>query len=213
MLPYFLRHYTRFADVFIIDDHSTDNTRQIAQDAPRTTLLDYKYKSPFTEKDHSKAFIEAYKEHSKDADWVICVDCDEFIYTEDVLGSLVGKSGILKPEGYMMISEASPTGDGQIYDEIKTGIRMRQYDKPVIVQPHVELEFGDGRHSVVSDTPIMRADMKLLHYKYLGRDYYQKRSEEVYPRTDMPSDEIRKKRLQMGLKWYDDHIIIKQEVI
>lgn len=215
ILPYFLRHYTEFADVYVLDDHSTDNTPQIVENDPRATLIEYPYQRALNEEDHSKAFVEAYKEHAKDADWVICVDTDEFIYhpyLEAVLTG-VGSRAIVKPEGYMMISEKPPTTDSQIYDEIKTGVRMSQYDKPVILDPRLEVKFGDGRHSIEADVKPMNWGVKLLHYKYLGRDYYEQRSKLVYPRTDMPSDKMREYRLKRGLKWFDDHINTKEVVI
>lgn len=212
-MPYFLRHYQQFAKVFVIDDFSTDHTVKIARQAG-ATVLQYPYLRRLNEEDHSNCFVDMYKHYSKDADWVMCVDTDEFIHFQgDIGGYLGGKQGIVKPKGYMMISENPPTTTGQIYDEIKTGVRMRQYDKPVIVQPHIELEFGDGRHSVKSDVKPITSDLKLLHYKYLGRNYYEQRSLQVYPRTDMGSDEIRAYRLTRGLRWYDRHINTKEIVI
>ena len=44
ILPYFLRHYSTFADrIFIIDDHSTDDTAEIAKANPKVTLLPFEY--------------------------------------------------------------------------------------------------------------------------------------------------------------------------
>jgi len=52
ILPYFIRHYSTFADqIFIIDDHSTDNTKEIANSFPKVTVLDYEYNNGFDEDD------------------------------------------------------------------------------------------------------------------------------------------------------------------
>lgn len=213
MLPYFLRHYTQFADVFLINHGSTDRTIEIAARFPRTQVLDFPY-DEMTEERHSQVLVDMYKEHSKDADWVICVDADEFIYPNlKSLQTFANSSiGILKPQGYMMISENLPTKDGQIYDEIKTGVRMEQFDKPVIVDPKLDLTFGDGRHSVQSEVTPVSVDLKLLHYKYLSRKGYFYRSLDVYPRRLKDPDMITY-RLKKGLDWYDRNLPKAKNVI
>jgi len=212
ILPYFLRHYTQFADVFIIDHHCTDKTLEIARQADRTQVIPYPYHRPFTEQDHSLAFEDSYRKYSRKADVVMCVDADEFVYDKKIAEKLRGLKGIIKPTAYMMISEKPPTTEGQIYDEIKTGVRMRSFDKPVIFNPKLDVWFGDGRHAVKCKVQPERAGIKLLHYKYLGRKYYFERSRAVYPRKDK-TDEVIDYRLKKGLKWYDDNINLKNKVI
>lgn len=207
-----MRHYSKIGKVFIIDDHSTDNTVEIAKDYG-AMVLPYPYEKEISlvEKDHSECFVDYFKQYSQEADWVMCVDTDEFIYDERLIEKLSTLEGIVKPEGYMMISDKLP-GAGQIYDHIKTGVRMKQYDKPVILDPKLAVEFGDGRHSITSDVEPIQSDIKLLHYKYLTRSYYYQRSRDVYPRTDM-TDQQRNYRLKRGLAWYDKHINIAKKVI
>lgn len=206
ILPYFLRHYTKFAKVFIIDDHSTDRTTDIARELG-ATVLEYPHRKEFhDEKDHSNTFVESYKKHSRDADWVMCVDQDEFIYEPN----LKGLSGVVKPQAYMMISETMPTGGGQIYDEVKTGIRTPKFDKPVIFDPKLDVTFGDGRHTIQGAEPV-ESDIKLLHYKYLSRDYYIDNSKLLYPRWGM-DDAMMEYRINRGLQWYDRHIGAKEVI-
>ena len=204
ILPYFLRHYTQFADVFIINHHCTDKTLEIAKN--KATILDYPFHRQFTERDHSRAFKLAYEKYSKGADLVMCVDADEFILNEKLDGDLI------KVTSYMMISEKPPTTDGQIYDEIKTGVRMRSFDKPIIFNPLLDIRFGNGRHTVEAGIEPLRTGVRMLHYKYLGKNYYFERSRLVYPRKDK-TDEVIDYRLKRGLKWYDDHINKATKVI
>ena len=86
ILPYFIRHYSTFADkIFIIDDHSTDNTKEIANSFPNVEVLDYEYNNGFNEDSFSQSLIDHYKKHSRGkADWVMCADSDEFIYHKDM---------------------------------------------------------------------------------------------------------------------------------
>ena len=206
LMPYFLRHYTQFAKVFIIDDHSTDKTVLIAKYFPDVKVETYPYKGLHNEDNHSKCLIDSCKRNSKDADWVMCVDQDEFIYHPDMHSILALNAGIMKPRAYMMISKEVPKGKGQIYDEVKTGVRTPKFDKPVIFNPEIKLEFGNGRHTVTSEVEPIETALKLLHYKYLSRDYYHKRAMMDYPKWEGMDKKTINYRINKGLMWFDDHI-------
>lgn len=220
MLPYFLRHYETFADkIFIINDHSTDRTAEIARVHPKVQLLDFEYDRGLNEADFSNCFAQTYKKYSRGkADWVVCVDADELIYNKDI-AKVLGEQRqrgmrVLKCTGYQMISKTLPTTDGQIYDECKTGGRSRGFDKPVIFDPTLDITFGDGRHTIqVPDgISIGWAKLLLLHYKYLSRDFYIERSKIVYPRTSGMTKEVIDYRLKRALRWYDHVIANPQEL-
>lgn len=214
MLPYFLRHYETFADrIFIINDHSTDRTAEIAKANPKVVMLDFEYKRGLNEDDFSNCFVGSYKKYSRGvADWVMCVDSDEIIYNPNMRAVLEAqrKKGtrVLKCTGYQMISKEKPSGEGQIYDECNTGERSRGYDKTVVFDPTLDVTFGDGRHTlqVPGGVGIGRAKLLLLHYKYLSRDFYIERSKIVYPRTSGMTAEIIDYRLKRALDWYDKTI-------
>ena len=220
ILPYFLRHYSTFADkIFIIDDSSTDKTVEIAKAHPKVELLDFDYPPSFNYDDNfSDCFTKYYKEKSRGvADWVIRVDADELIYHKDIKKVLKEKrengAKVLKSTGFLMVSEELAKNDGQIYDEIKEGARYRGYDKTVIFDPSLDITFEKGRHSINTPEGIRheRAHILLLHYRYLSKEYFIKRSEHLYSRKGEMTDEIKEKMMNRGLNWYEENL--KSELI
>ena len=183
LVPYFLRHYSTFADtIFILDDHSTDKTVEIAKAHRKVRLLDFNYKGGLDEAEHSACFEESYKKYSRGrADWVICVDADEFIYHEDIVEVLEAqrKAGrkVIKATGYNMYAEVFPTTTGQIYEECYMGQRTTLYDKKIIFDPALDVKLEMGRHHTTLPEGIdyYRAKILLLHYRYLSKDFILER--------------------------------------
>jgi glycosyltransferase involved in cell wall biosynthesis len=201
LLPYFLRHYTQFADViYIFDDNSTDRTAEIAKAEKKVVLLSYPFKRGLDEHDHNACFEDAYKKYSRGvADWVMVVDGDEIIYGRDIIGKLErakrkGKK-IVNTIGYTMISETFPVSKKQIYEELKTGVRDIKFDKPVIFDPSIDISFAMGRHDFGNHHPklpkgitIWRTNLLLLHYKYISQDFFLKRSVSEFDRRGWDAD-------------------------
>lgn len=184
LLPYFLRHYERFADrIFIWDDYSTDGTKEMAEKHPKVILLPLQQK--IDNKYMFKTLFAQYKATSRgSADWVMCVDADEFIYHPDLESVLEkykadGKKKI-KCSGFTMFASKPPESKGQIYDEIKLGIPCRYSSKPVVFCPDMDMEWNWGAHFEIlapGDTPAdENSGIKLLHYRFLGEEYYIFRS-------------------------------------
>ena len=190
MLPHFLAHYEKFADkIFVIDDHSTDKTAEIAKAHPKVVYSEYGFEG-LDEDEFNDTFYSFYKNNP--SDWAIVADCDEF-----VVGEMPKESGVYKTEGFMMLGRT-----GKLEDCV--GIRMKSWDKPIVFDPSLDVHFGIGRHSV--DLPVKQSNLELLHYKYPSRDYYIKRNTEGYKRIAGMDEREQKKRIEMGLSWYDAHI-------
>jgi hypothetical protein len=69
--------------------------------------------------------------------------------------------------------------NGQLTDQVRTGIRVSRYDKPCVVDPRLDLEWYVGRHEInVAGAVAGGADdpLKLLHYRWFGREYCEQRS-------------------------------------
>ena len=199
MMAWFLRYYGEHADrIFVLDDASTDRTREIVQACPKATLLDYPYANGLADgtcglhDDISAALDEAVLRHSKGtANWALTPDCDEFIYHPAGLRSrltLAQERGlrVLGSEGYMMVADDAPrTGtvtDEQLHDLVKRGVRAshghkQTYDKTLVFDPTLGLKLGPGRHTArwAENVPLGNVGLKLLHYCWLGEAYIRER--------------------------------------
>lgn len=190
MLPHFLKHYSQFANrIFVIDDHSTDLTPEIALAHPMVQYFEYEHDG-LNEQQFNDTFERFYKTFCRG--WVAVVDCDELIHGLDKLGE---PGGVLKTNGYMMIGAT-----GKLEDCKK--IRMKSFDKPVVFDASLDVRFGDGRHTV--NLPTADSELELLHYKYPSREYYYEKNKLAYPRIMDAKDMAY--RIKRGLNWYDRHI-------
>lgn len=191
LLPHFLKHYEKYADrIFIIDDHSTDTTAEIAKAHPKVTYSVYDFNG-LNEDEFNNTFESFYKTYL--SDWAICVDGDEFIQRLETLKD--EPRGVLKTTGYTMVGKT-----GRL--EGCKPIRDKGFDKPVVFDPSLEVHFGDGRHTV--NLPARDSELELWHYKYPSRDYYIKHNLALYPRIMDKS--MVDYRINRGLEWYDRHI-------
>lgn len=182
ILPYFLRHYTTFVDKLIFyDDGSVDGTPDLIRDCPKADLRKWPFPQGLMD-DHFLDFAnEQWKEARGHAYWVIWVDVDEFLYHPRILDVLDGyaKDGVELPliDGYTMISHSFPTTQGQIYDEIRTGVPDNRWCKPAIFHGHIQ--WTVGRHGIndrgFNPKRSAVSDIKLLHYRCLGLDYLKQR--------------------------------------
>ena len=186
-MPYWLRHYTQFVDKIIVyDDNSDDGSKELMLDAgvevracPWSGIDDIIY--PLFASNQ-------YKEARQQADWVIWVDGDEFIYHPNIRSRLeqLTRSGVTVPhtQGYNMFSDGPPTGSGQIYDEIKNGVADHRYSKPVVINPDVDLVWEPGRHNAYFVSAKRDDDgkepLKLLHYRWFGRDEFIHRNDQIW---------------------------------
>jgi len=183
MLAYFLRHYTAFSEkVVLFDDHSDDGGPGLASAYANVEVRPY----PGAGLD-DQAFVdfaaETYKEARGLADWCCWVDADEFIYHHFLLMTL-GRymaSGVTLPliDGYAMWADHFPTTAGQIYDEVKTGTRYAPESKRCVFNPAIDIRWGVGKHNVEelrSAVPSQTAEIKLLHFRHLGREWFDGRN-------------------------------------
>lgn len=189
LMPYFMRHYKEFCSKIIVyDDHSTDNTRQIVwqnggivRDCPWSGLDDIK---------HTEFAAQQYKEARGEADWVIWVDADEFIWHRQLTKRLLSLTldGVTLPrvQGYSMVSDHVPDGTGQIYDEIRMGFRDDSYGKQCVFSPLIDIIWSAGKHEAYSLQSVSNTEdpLKLFHYRYLDATWHKQRNERNYARLD-----------------------------
>lgn len=221
MLPYFLRHYGSFADhLFVFDDRSDDGSREMldSYDGPAKLSIFETDVRGIDDYYFRKVYQTAYKDLSRGwADWVLCVDADEFIYHPHIRNYLdeIGATWaqIVYPTGWNMFAAALPTTGGQIYEEIKTGVRDPWFDKPVVFRPEVDMKFTLGRHRLHKMPGVVQlrtSELKLLHYRNLGQAYCADRHQRNYQRFS--TDRLRAKHGKHvtgetylhSLQWYAD---------
>jgi hypothetical protein len=225
MMPFFLRHYEQFADhIFVLDDGSNDGTQAIVASCSRATLLPYGFDSGLHEDHINQAYIAAYKVHSRGAaDWVLFPDVDEMLWRPEMREALFQayrqRVDVIPSEGYLMVSDGVPQGDGQLVDMVKTGVPHKAYDKTLIFNPAMDFSFNAGRHSAVwPDDAIMKdIDVLLLHYCYLSPDYIRQRLERNFNRM-LWKDPVSRQheldyRVKRAMQSYEQGLVNRTEVI
>lgn len=215
LLPYFLRHYTRFASkITVFDNESTDRTSEIAKAAGADVIPVY------TGHKHRVETLQwymnqGYQKSRGKADWVICAEADEFIWYPDLPALLdrYQKEGVTFPKiaGFEMIAPAPPSKDGQIWEELKDGVASHMYSKRAIFHPDIDINFGYGGHGC---TPIgnvvvsQESDIFMLHYRYMGEKYFSDRYQVRRERIS-PEDVTR----GLGAQCLEDHKLRYQRIM
>lgn len=210
MMPYWMRHYATFCDRLIVyDDRSDDGTQKIA--AVLGADLRAYPGSGFDDIEMVQFANNTYREAEGHADFVIWVDADEFLYDPNMRARLerFTAEGITLPlvQGYAMIGNAPPSGDGQIYDEIALGFAHDRYSKPCILRPNIDLRWDVGKHwAKVNGNAKTNSDdpLKLLHYRYLGKAYHEARNARNWSRIS-----TRQRQFRLGYEtapdWQGDY--------
>jgi len=194
LMPYFMKHYSLFASkITVLDNESEDWTADIAR------LMGAEIIPIDTGGKHMVSILmlemnERYKASRGVADWVICAEGDEFLWHPDLPGLLQRylKLGITVPriQGFDMVSVNPPKGTGQIYEEIQHGFHNILYGKRAIFSPMVDIRFDRGGHTCHPLGPVVEsplAEIKLLHYRYLGEEYFERRYAEHRKRLSAES--------------------------
>ena len=182
ILPFTLDHYSQFCEkIFIYDNMSTDNTDEICGKYSNVKVIKWSTSDKkYNDVTLAEMKSNVYKQSRKDnVDWVIMCDCDEYLYHENLLEKLkeYKNSGVTMPliDGHDMYSDDFPEYDGELLtDKIKIGSETYEpMCKNIIFNPSLDIQYMPGAHSnqcpnaVKSDT----AEIKLLHYKFLSKEY------------------------------------------
>jgi hypothetical protein len=186
ILPFTLDYYSKFCEkIYIYDNMSTDSSDKIYKKYEKVIVK--KWDSP--EKKYNDVVLSElksniYKQSRKHkVDWVIVCDCDEYLYHENLLEKLkeYREKGITMPkiDGHDMFSESFPEYDGDLITN-KVKIGSETYGpmcKNIIFNPNLEVKYTPGAHSNQTPNAIFsdKAELKLLHYKFLGKEYVLER--------------------------------------
>lgn len=196
VIPFFLRHYERFADeISAFDDRSTDGTRGMLNSHPKVIVRTWPHESGINEDLFLAHWQEWYPKARGHFDWVMIPDSDEFLYHPDMIGTLsLAKSvgiQVIKPRGYNLVGDGFPKDDGksQIYELNPMGVEAPVYSKPVIFQPDIKIDWNRGKHDLENCDPVVGREtgMKLLHARYFGADYTRSKNAKNYARCGLLS--------------------------
>lgn len=192
ILPYTLDHYSKICErIFIWDNMSTDSSHEIYKKYHKVEVIKWDSGGEINELYYVKIKSLGYRETSKDCDWVVVCDCDEFLYHPNLESKLAEykEKGINVPliSGHDMVSERFPEYDGKpLVEKVKIGSEI--YDtmcKNIIFDPKLYVSYGIGGHNFHADGVKYSEDreLKLLHYKFLGKEYvesmYKSRAERL----------------------------------
>lgn len=175
----FIDYYGKFANsITIYDNNSNDKTVEIAL-SNNCKVINYGSNEQDNE-EMRRVKEECWKEST--ADWVIVCDVDEYIFHPDLLGFLEKTpASIIKCIGYQMISEKH-----QIFEDVKVGARDDMYDKCICFKPSKisKINWGVGCHICYpcGDVCMIQNEVKLLHYKLIGRDEVKQRYKNYHAR-------------------------------
>jgi glycosyltransferase involved in cell wall biosynthesis len=180
ILPYTLDHYKQFCDkITVYDNMSTDESDKIYEDYGVNVV---KWDTPdkkYNDVTLAEMKSNVYKQSRGKADWVVMCDCDEYLYHENLLEKLeeYKAMGITMPkiDGHDMFHETFPEYDGELLtDKVKIG--SETYDvmcKNIIFDPNLDVRYMPGAHANQTPNAVFsdEAELKLLHYKFLGKEY------------------------------------------
>lgn len=183
LLPYFLRHYETIAEKIIIyNNQSTDRTEEILKAHDKVEMRELESNNEIRD-DYFRAIKNnCWKESRGIARLVVVCDIDEFLYHVNLPEYLEhfnnSRQTLIKPTGYNMVSENLPSGNDQIYDEIKNGVLDNHWSaKSIMFKPDAikEINYSYGAHGC-KPNGYVRPDYSatLLHYRYLSEDFLVK---------------------------------------
>lgn len=177
IMPYFMRHYTQFADVILLEGHSTDNTVNIAK-SQGAKIIKIDTDNQIDDRVFTRLKNNCWKDSN--ADWVIICDVDEFVYCPNIVEYLEKTDAtIFMPRLFNMFSDKFPTTDGQIYEEVRLG--KEGGSKMNLFRPSEikEINYFAGCHNAKPEGNVilnLSSDILTLHMRHLSFDYVNNRN-------------------------------------
>jgi len=191
MMPFFLRHYSQWADKIVVwDERSTDGTREAVKACPKAELREWPFQG-LNDDRFKEAQNEWWKPERALWDFILWPDVDELLHhpnMREVL-ELRHRQGysLIPSRGYAMVPESPPADDGksQFYELCKLGMKTPNYDKTLIFDPQKEVVWDCGRHVILRHNGVLFPDpeVRLFHCHFLGPRYTEVRNKRNYDRA------------------------------
>jgi glycosyltransferase involved in cell wall biosynthesis len=202
MIVHTLNYYSKICSkIIIIDNGSIDSSLKLAKKYANIEIRHLKTNDEYVEDLLVESRNNCWKEST--ADYVIVCDMDEFLYDENLESKLLTakNNGVIIPMviGYNMMSDYFPEDyDRPITKQVQEGLRDKMFDKNIIFDPKKvkDINYGPGSHQC---NPLFYEDrvvdplieFKLLHYKYIDKEYICKKHEKYSKRMSTVSKEKR----------------------
>lgn len=219
ILPSFIKHYEPFVDKFyIFDDRSDDGSVEYLSAHPKVVLSQFTHDADGYIAAATRFYNSAWKASRGVADWVIVVNIDEFVDHPKLMERLAALRAqgftAIQCIGWEMVSDTLPGPEA--IATVRRGVRSEPLDKIAVFDPDAieDMGFTVGRHTatITGRCRVSRDHgFRLLHYKFLGQDYFVSRYAELNGRRgpddvahargrkyEAPVEEL--KRLQLRLE-------------
>lgn len=196
ILKNILDYYSEISTkIFLFDNISSDNSIKIASDYDIVKVIPFDTNGKKDNAKHVQIKSQAYKAFSRKggefteevADWIICVDTDEVIYTKNLFEKLnkYKKEGVTVPQitGFNMTGKNEIDRDVPIIEQYPRGVRSESFDKPVLFDVNFDMSYTKGCHPYGAGFQLMKETINynssnkypiaLLHYKDIGGLLYE----------------------------------------
>jgi glycosyltransferase involved in cell wall biosynthesis len=172
IIRFVLRHYKKFCrHLFVYDNHSTDNSREIAEEEGAIVhLFGSKF---FDDQINMDTKNSCWK--GSDADFVIVCDMDEVLAMPGQnIWQLIARARfegvtIFKTYGWQVMSDQMPKDD---LSEITNGYHFSNYSKSIVFNPkeikEINYNLGAHRCNPVGNVVWSEEELYVLHYKHIG---------------------------------------------
>ncbi|MBZ3800643.1 glycosyltransferase family 2 protein [Leclercia adecarboxylata] len=191
IIKHTLDFYNSFCSkIFLFDNGSTDNTLSIAKQFDKVKIIHFDTSGKMDDKMHIHIKTSAYKEYSREggkytdeiADWIICVDADEFIYHPNILDVLKeyqnDKITVPQITGFNIVGKNDLDQNIPIIRQYNLAVREPIFDKRALFKCDFNMSYDLGCHpsgpgfSYMKGTFNYKTSNKykiaLLHYKHIG---------------------------------------------
>jgi hypothetical protein len=182
LLPFTLDYYSTFCEkIFVYDNYSTDSSDEIYKKYDKVEVTKWDGGNEINENNYVRIKSEEYRKYSRNSvvDWVITIDCDEFVYHPNLIEKLkeYKEHGVtvVQTSGHEMVCEVFPEYDGGLLpNKVKIGSdKMSMLSKSIIFNPNIDINFEVGAHYFKSNQTVLSPsdEIKILHYKALSKEY------------------------------------------
>ncbi|KQS53833.1 hypothetical protein ASG17_12770 [Brevundimonas sp. Leaf363] len=178
MLEHFFRHYDWVDRFFILDDSSTDGSREYLESRDDVEVKTLVKANPDSWVDSARQIYNSCWKASRGlADWVVITNIDEHLYHPDMRAYLAraSQNGVtaIPALGYQMICDSKPNLQSLLSRDHRMGCPWRNMGRLAIFNPAEieETNFKQGRHRAdfTGHVVLPAADDVInLHYKYMG---------------------------------------------